>query len=79
MLLATAGEESVPVAADGTVLPGVDVGGLKTPSVERGRLPAKAGSAATRSQMALVMGAAPEPLLELVEKMAIGGERGRSR
>lgn len=76
VLLATAGEESVPIAGDGTVLPGVDVSGLKIPSIGVDGLPAQGRLSGDALQIARVMGPAPKPLLELVEEISIGGEEG---
>jgi cell division septal protein FtsQ len=76
VLLATAGGESLPVAGDGTVLPGVDVSDLKIPSIGVDELPAQGRLSGDALQIARVMGPAPKPLLELVEAISIGGEEG---
>lgn len=61
--IAKLGERTVPVAADGTLLPGVRVDG-KVPSLAAdARGPAVVGDAADQL---VVLGAAPKPLLELV-------------
>jgi len=76
VLLATAGGESLPVAGDGTVLPGVDMSDLKIPSVGVEELPAQGRLSGDALQIARVMGPAPKPLLELVEEISIGGQEG---
>jgi len=76
VLLATAGGESLPIAGDGTVLPGVDVSDLKIPSIGVDELPAQGRLSGDALQIARVMGPAPKPLLELVETISIGGEEG---
>lgn len=76
VLLATAGGESLPVAGDGTVLPGVDVSDLKIPSIGVDELPAQGRLSGDALQIARVMGPAPKPLLELVEEISVGGEEG---
>ena len=76
VLLATAGGESVPIAGDGTVLPGVDVSDLKLPSIGVDELPAQGRLSGDALQIARVMGPTPKPLLELVEEISIGGEEG---
>jgi cell division septal protein FtsQ len=76
VLLATAGGESLPVAGDGTVLPGVDVSDLKIPSIGVDELPEQGRLSGDALQIARVMGPAPKPLLELVEEISVGGEEG---
>lgn len=76
VLLATAGGESLPVAGDGTVLPGVDVSDLKIPSIGVDELPAQGRLSGDALQIARVMGPAPKALLELVEEISVGGEEG---
>ena len=76
VLLATAGGESLPVAGDGTVLPGVEVSGLKIPSIGVDELPAQGRLSGDALQIARVMGPAPKPLLELVEEISVGGQEG---
>ncbi len=76
VLLATAGGESLPVAGDGTVLPGVDVSDLKIPSIGVDELPAQGRLSGDALQIARVMGPAPKPLLELVEEISVGGQEG---
>ena len=76
VLLATAGGKSLPVAGDGTVLPGVDVSDLKIPSIGVDELPEQGRLSGDALQIARVMGPAPKPLLELVEEISVGGEEG---
>jgi cell division septal protein FtsQ len=76
VLLATAGDQTLPVAGDGSVLPGVDVKGEPLPAIEVDELPAQGRLTGDALEIAAVMGAAPEPLRELVEEVSIGGEEG---
>ena len=76
VLIATAGEQAVPVAGDGTVLSGVDAGSLKLASIGVDELPARGKLTGEALEIALVLGAAPEPLRELVEDVSIGGPEG---
>lgn len=76
VLIATAGDQEAPVAGDGTVLQGVDLGDLKLPSVAVEELPAQGRLSGDALEIARVMGPAPPALLELVEEIAIGGEEG---
>jgi cell division septal protein FtsQ len=76
VLIASAGDRSLPVAGDGTVLAGVDVGDLKLPSIRVEELPPSGRLSGDPLEIALVAGAAPEPLLELVQDLSIGGTEG---
>ena len=76
VLIAKQGERTLPVAGDGTVLPGVDVGEVALPVVEVEELPGSGALTGDGLEMALVAGAAPEPLRELIRGLAIDGENG---
>jgi cell division protein FtsQ len=72
--LVDAGETEVPVAGDGTLLGGLDVEGMELPILE-----GQAGDPAERLEeegrdQAAVLGAAPEPLLGVVEETAMSAE-----
>lgn len=76
VLIAKEGERTLPVAGDGTVLPGVDVGETALPVVEVAELPGNGALTGDGLEMALVAGAAPEPLRELIRGLAIDDENG---
>jgi len=70
VLLASSGDEQTAVAADGSVLSGVEAPeGL--PSVEVEQLPAAGRLEGGDLQQALVTGAAPAPLAPLIEAVAL--------
>jgi len=74
-LLARAGGEQVAVAADGTVLEGVEVPEDGLPVLELDQLPAGALGGEALEQ-ALVLGAAPDPLRPLIEGVKRSDEYG---
>jgi cell division protein FtsQ len=76
VLLVTAEGQKVPVAGDGTVLQGVDVGDMRLPSLAVEQIPQQGRLTGDALQIAEVMGPAPKPLLELVNEVSIGGEEG---
>jgi cell division protein FtsQ len=78
VLVAEAGGERVPVAADGTLLRGVELGedAERLPELALGELPARATLEGEGLEQALVAGAAPEPLRPLIEGIALSGEHG---
>jgi cell division protein FtsQ len=76
VLVAASGEKRVPVAADGTVLPGVDVGQRKLPELEVDSLPASGRLGGEDLAQAVVVGAAPAPLLPLIDKVAVSPDYG---
>jgi cell division septal protein FtsQ len=78
VLLARAGEQVLPVAGDGTVLAGVDVGQESLPSIEVGELPATGALTGEGLEIARIMGGAPEPLMELIEAVTYEGTEGVS-
>lgn len=76
VLIARAGEQALPVAGDGTVLAGVDVGEEKLPAIGVDQLPADGELSGDALTIALVLGAAPEPLRELVDEVSMGEPEG---
>lgn len=76
VLIARSGDQEVPVAGDGTVLAGVELGKLALPSIGVEDAPAKGRLTGDALAVALVVGAAPAPLRELVEDVAIGPPEG---
>lgn len=73
-MIAKRGGEQLPVAADGTVLPGVEPGGARLPVVEVAELPATGQLTGGDLQLALVAGAAPPELRGLIESVGAGGD-----
>lgn len=75
-LLIEAGSKTVPVAGDGTILGGVDTGSEKLPRIKIATLPP--GRALTGDPLAeaILTGAAPAPLHELIDKVQFKGEKG---
>jgi cell division protein FtsQ len=70
--VALAGEAGVPVAADGTLLPDVDVGKEPLPTLDVD--PGAGGGTLTGEarEQALVLGAAPAPLIAVVDRATAG-------
>jgi cell division protein FtsQ len=67
-LVAESGGAEVPVAADGTVLPGIPVGDdTELPRVEVDQIPPSGRLEGEALEQALILGAAPEPLVPLIE------------
>jgi cell division protein FtsQ len=75
-MVAVDGGERIAVAADGTVLPGVDASDGGLPEVDVSQAPQSGILTGEPLQEALVIGAAPAPLRELVEHTAYKGEDG---
>jgi cell division protein FtsQ len=75
-LLASDGSHQMPVAADGSLLPGVDVGGRDLPVVNVGSLPASGRLGGEGLEEALVAGAAPVPLRALIARMSYSPDYG---
>jgi len=65
--VAVAGDSETPVAADGTLLPGVDVDSGRLPAIEAAVGDDSPALDETGSAQAAVLGAVPEPLRELVD------------
>ena len=78
VLMASAGGPAVPVAADGTVLHGVDASAAGLPAIEVESVPVKGALEGEPLALAEVAGAAPEPLRPLIEGLAVEC-RGRDR
>jgi cell division septal protein FtsQ len=74
-LVADEGSRRVPVAGDGTVLPGIQVKG-HLPLVRVSSLPASGSLAGPALAEALVIGAAPPPLRPLIEGAGISKSYG---
>jgi cell division protein FtsQ len=76
-MVARAGDQEIPVAADGTVLPGVSVPeGEELPWLELGEAPASGKLQGEALEQALILGAAPKPLAPLIEDVAYEDEHG---
>jgi cell division protein FtsQ len=75
VLIASDGHRSVPVAADGSLLAGVDAGG-GLPRLGVDALPASGRLTGRALAEALVIGAAPTPLRPLVETATVSGPYG---
>jgi cell division septal protein FtsQ len=71
VLMVSAGGTTVPVAADGTVLHGVDASAAGLPAIEVESVPVKGALAGEPLALAEVAGAAPEPLRPLIEGLAV--------
>ncbi len=77
-LLVAAGGETVPAAGDGTLLRGLDLSDdarEELPLIGLDELPPERLAGEPLAQAAIA-GAAPEPLLGLIERMSFEGERG---
>lgn len=75
-MVAVDGGDRVAVAADGTVLPGVDASDEALPQVDVQQVPQSGRLTGDSLQEALVIGAAPGPLRELIEHTAYKGQNG---
>jgi len=75
VLIATDGDRSVPVAADGSLLGGVDAGG-DLPKLGVDALPASGRLSGRALAEALVIGAAPAPLRPLIDTAGVSGPYG---
>ena len=76
VMIAEAGGRELPVASDGTVLPGVDVGEANLPKVGVGDLPAQGTLEGDALEIALVLGAAPGALAEMIDEATFGEPEG---
>lgn len=70
------GGRELPVAGDGTVLAGLDLGPAKLPRVAVAKLPRRGTLAGEDLALARVAGAAPEPLRPLIAALEYEGEGG---
>jgi cell division protein FtsQ len=75
-LIASAGGEQVPIAADGTVLAGVAAPEDGLPVLEVEQVPASGSLTGEPLEQALVLGAAPAPLRPLIEDVKLGDDYG---
>ncbi|MEJ7876052.1 MAG: hypothetical protein WKF62_05265 [Solirubrobacterales bacterium] len=75
VLNATDGGTPVPVAADGTLLRGVDGAGSAVPTLDVAELPAAGKLTGEALEITQVAGASPDPLRSLIEDIS-GGEGG---
>lgn len=77
-LIADARGESVPVAGDGTLLRGVELGEARDqlPVIELSELPQSGRLEGEALAQAVVLGAAPQPIRPLIEGVSVGGEDG---
>jgi cell division protein FtsQ len=76
VLIATADGHEVPVASDGTVLTGLPVEGHSLPALRVDSIPASGRLEGTALHEALVVGAAPPPLLKLIEGATLSPRYG---
>jgi hypothetical protein len=65
--VATDGDRQIPVAADGSLLPGVDVGDSKLPVLKVDQIPTAGKLGGEALDEAHVVAAAPKPLTPLIE------------
>lgn len=75
-MIARAGDEEVPVAADGTLLTGVEAPKDGLPVLEVPELPTSPRLVGEPLKQALVLGAAPEPLRPLIERVELSKDFG---
>jgi cell division septal protein FtsQ len=76
VLTASDGGPPVPVAADGTLLPGVDTAEAGLPEIEVDSMPVKGRLEGEPMALAQVAGAAPEPLRTLIEGLEVNAGDG---
>jgi cell division protein FtsQ len=75
-LLASDGNHQLAVAADGTVLPGIDASNEKLPQVSVSTLPQAGELDGDALQEALILGATPVPLRPLIERTSYRADDG---
>ncbi len=75
-MLVRAGDREVPVAADGTLLEGVSVSDGELPVLALDKLPEQGPLVGAPLEQALIVGAAPEPLRPLIEKIGHSDDYG---
>ena len=76
VLTASDGGPAIPVAADGTLLHGVDTSDAGLPDIRVESLPAQGGLEGEPLALAKVAGAAPEPLRPLIEGLTVNAGDG---
>jgi cell division protein FtsQ len=75
-LIVRTGDRQVPVAADGSLLPGARVGDEKLPELPVDELPESGRLKGDSLSEALAMGAAPAPLRPLIAGASVSGDYG---
>jgi cell division protein FtsQ len=75
-LIAHGGDSQVPVAADGSLLPGVKVGDVKLPELPVDELPNQGRLSGDALSEALAIGAAPAPLRPLIAGASVTEDYG---
>ena len=76
VLVARSGDRSVAVGPDGELLPSFPAADLHVPTLVVDSLPAAGKLDGDALEQALVVGAAPDPLLPLIERVSIGPQFG---
>lgn len=76
VLVLRSGDRAVPVAADGTILAGIELDASALPEVKVSELEASGKVTGEALELATVAGAAPEPLRPLITGLSTGGEEG---
>jgi cell division septal protein FtsQ len=76
VMVATDGSRSVPLAADGSLLEGVQVEGDGLPQVQVGTLPASGRLSGEPLAEALVVGSAPQQLRKLIDDTSFSSDYG---
>jgi cell division protein FtsQ len=74
--IARVGDRQVPVGADGSLLPGIQVGDERLPEVRLDELPASGRLRGEALSEALAIGAAPAPLRPLIADASVSEEHG---
>ena len=75
-LIVRAGDRQMPVAADGSLLPGARVGDQRLPELRVDELPVSGRLSGDPLSEALAIGAAPAPLLPLIADASVSGDYG---
>ncbi len=76
VLLVRSRDRALPVAADGTILSGIEAGGLRVPEVRLAEVPSGTEVTGEALTLATVAGAAPEPLRPLITGLSTEGTEG---
>ena len=76
LLVASDGDRQVPVAADGSLLPGVDTGGSNLPVLKVDQIPTAGRLGGEALDEAHVIAAAPKPLAPLIQGIATTHDYG---
>ena len=75
-LIVRAGDREMPVAADGSLLPGAEVAGRDLPELPLDELPTSGRLSGDPLSEALAIGAAPAPLRPLIAGASVSGDYG---